>query len=325
MCMAAQAEHAGLKPPWSMPPETVREIGYFALRLASAGVLITALIQYSTPMIEVLIARGARNLLALVSSQYYIKTIEFIQGGYAFTTWIGPLRGAFKLPTLLFTFGFPISYALALSGASTLRYWRRLFSVVLISYFVCAIAVAIICDGRLTSSFMRFDIALQPEWRRELAQTAQYYMWMLTVRLYPVVMLLALALLSGQFRRQRSISRHPVIRALKWSVAGAVAVLLLATAGFDAATTARITSVRNESVANRINGLEELNPDLGPGLVKLAEWFINNGNNRAALNAYRWAAPLLKGPDRADALSEQVFLREQIKQEMSRAVRRQGE
>ncbi len=323
--MAAQPENAGSPPPWSIPPETVREIGQFALRLASAGILVTALIQYSTPMLEVLIARGARNLLALVSSQYYFKTIEFIEGGYVFTSWIGPLRGSFKLPTLLFTFGFPISYALALSGASTLRYWRRLFTVVLISYFVCAIAVAIICDGRLTTSFMRFDIALQPEWRREFTQSVQYYMWMLTVRLYPVAMLLALALLSGQFRGQRSISRNPAVRALKWSVAGTLTVLLLATAGFDAAATARLTVVEKEPIHNRINGLEELNPDLGPGLAKLANWFIRNGNDRAALNVFRLATPLLKGPARADALSEQIFLREQIKEDMLRKKRRNRE
>jgi hypothetical protein len=314
--MATEAEKPSATRGFSLSSETVGEIREFALRLAVASVLITALVLYATPLIEMLIARGARNLLALVSSQYYLKTIEFINGGYVFETWIGPLRGAFKLPTLLFTFGFPIGYAMALPGVSTRRYWMRLLTVVLISYFVCTITVALICDGRLTSTFSKIGLSLQPEWRREFARTAQQYMWMFTMRLYPLVMVVAMALLSGQFRRQNSISRLPAVRVLKGCTAGSLTLLVIACVGFDAPASDRIKAVSRQSIHDRLEGLEELNEDLGPGLVKLAEWLLKQGNDRAAFNAYRLALPHLEGKVMIEARQEQIYVHERIKEEM---------
>lgn len=323
--MTQQTKNSGSAPGLSIQSETVRQVVQFSIRLVAAYAVIIALIQLMTPLIELLIARGARNLLGLVSSQYYLKTIEFIDGGYAFTTWIGPLRGGFKLPTLLFTFGFPIGYAMALPGFSTLRYWLRTLVVVLISYFVCAISVAIVCETRLTATFMQFGIVLQPEWRRELAIFAQYYLWMFTVRLYPLVTVVILTLVSGQFRHRGAglpgSSRH----VLGWSVAVTLCLLLVASVGFDHVAEARIQRVARESIFRRLDGLEKLNPEIGPGLVKLAEYSLRQRNDRAAVNAYRLAVEHLAGAALREARTQRNLVHERIKAAMLEELPFRGE
>lgn len=324
--MTEPTDQSAPPPGLSIPPDALETVVRFLLRLLVAYAVVVAMIQIITPLLEILIARGARNLLGLVSSQYYLKTIEFIDDGYAFTTWIGPLRGSFRLPTLLFTFGFPIGYALSLPGFFTGRYWLRTLAVTLISYFVCAISVAVICDVRLTSTFLQFGITLQPEWRIAVSRSAQSYLWMFTVRLYPFAMVILLALVSGQLRRRATHSPQRVNRILGWCVAIALALLLTACVGFDSTATQRIQTVEGESITKRLEGLEELNHEIGPGLVKLAEYLVKQDNDRAAMNAYRLAATKLKGGALRAARIQLDIVHERIKAEMleEARLRREG-
>lgn len=323
--MTEPTDQSGSPPGLSIPPDALKTVVRFLLRLLAAYAVVVAMIQFMTPLLEILIARGARNLLGLVSSQYYLKTIEFIQDGYAFTTWIGPLRGSFRLPTLLFTFGFPIGYALSLPGFFTGRYWLRTLAVILTSYFVCAISVAVVCDGRLTSTFLQFGITLQPEWRIEVSRFAQYYLWMFTVRLYPLSMIILLALVSGQVRHRATNSPQRVNRIPGWCAAVVLALLLTACVGFDFAATKRMQTVEAESISRRLDGLEELNPRIGPGLVKLAEYLVKQENDRAAINAYRLAATKLRGGARRAAQIQLDIVHARIKAEMLERARRRRE
>ncbi len=314
--MTEQPENTQASPTLSIPPGIVKTVALFLVRLVVAYAVVAGTIQFLGPIIEVWIARGARNLLGLVSSPYYLMTIEFIEGGYAYTTWIGPLRGAFKTPNLLFTFGFPIGYAMALPGLFTLRYWLRLLVVVLLSYFVCAICVAIICDTRITSAFKQLGIVLQPEWRHALVRFAQYYMWMFTVRLYPLLTVVILAFVSGQLQRHSAQTPRRIQRVLQRTAIGVLCLLLAVCVGFDPVMDARIDSIAKESSARHLDGLEELNSDIGPGLVKLAEFLTKHGNDRAAINNYRLALEYLEGEQRLEALTQRNLVHERIKAEM---------
>jgi hypothetical protein len=323
--MTEPTDQTGAPPGLSIPPDALKTVARFSLRLLVAYAFLVAIIQIMTPLIELLIARGARNLLGMVSSAYYLKTIEFIDGGYAFSTWIGPLRGSFRLPTLLFTFGFPIGYAISLPGFTTGRYWLRLIAVILTSYFVCAISVAVVSDARLTSTFLQFGITLQPEWRIEVSRFAQYYLWMFTVRLYPLLMVVLLALVSGQFRGRTTSSSRRVNRLVGWSAGIVLALLSTACVGFDSTANERIQAVAAESITNRLDGLEELNPDIGPGLVELAEYLVKQENDRAAMNAYRLALTKLEGGPARRAQFQLRVVHERIKSEMLEAARRRRE
>ena len=54
-------------------------------------VIVSRLILFLSEPLQHLIARGARNLLAMVSWQYDLKTIEYIDGGLG----VGSLMGIF--------------------------------------------------------------------------------------------------------------------------------------------------------------------------------------------------------------------------------------
>jgi hypothetical protein len=299
-----------------IPTASLAKVLPFLVRLVVAYLVVTAAVQILAPVIEVLIARGARNLLGLISSPYYIKSIDFIEDGYAFTTWIGPLRGSFKVPSLLFTFGFPIGYVLALPGFFTARYWLRAATVVMLSYFVCTISVAILCDARLTASFLQFGITLQPEWRQEGSRFIKNYLWMFTVRLYPLLSVIVLALISGQFRSQHNAPTHPTVRIFNAAVVAIVLALLVATIGSNSAMNERIEAIERESILNRVDGLEELNADIGPGLIKLAEFLAKQNNARSSLNAYRLAIDNLEGEARRKAKNTHAIRLELFKAEL---------
>ena len=291
-------------------------LGWFLFRLTVASAIVSFAIWYARIPLEHLIARGARNLLALASSPYYLKTIEFVDGGYGFTSWIGPLRGGFKLPSLLFTFGFPIAYAFALPGLFTRRYWLRAIAVVLISYFVCAIAVAIVSDARLTATFLQFGITLQPEWRHDISRFVQYYLWMFTVRLYPLLMVIILALVSDQFRNKPRDVPSRALRVLNWTLATALASLLIVTIGFDSTINARIERVENESVRVRLASIEEANPELGLGLFELGQFLEKQRNWKRSFEAYRFAVDRLRGKPRKLARKARDRVHEQIMLEL---------
>jgi len=61
------------------------------LQLALTLVIVSRLILFLSEPLQHLIARGARNLLAMVSWQYDLKTIEYIDGGLG----VGSLMGIF--------------------------------------------------------------------------------------------------------------------------------------------------------------------------------------------------------------------------------------
>lgn len=300
----------------TLPPDTLEIVGWFVFRLAVTLIIVAALVSLLSEPLQLLIARGARNLLAMVSSQYYLKTIEYIDGGYLFTTWYGPLRGGFQLPTLLFSFGFPIACVLAIPGVFTLRYWLRGLTMVLIAFYVCVIAVAVVSDARLTSTFVQFGISLQPEWRHEFSRFIQYYLWMFTVRLYPLLMVIILVLVSDPFRLNPRRKPSKLLRVLNVVVVGVLAILVAATIGFDSVANERIETVRGESIGQRFNDIAASNPTLPNGLVKLGEFLEKQRNFEGALNAYRLAVPKLKGRPRKLARRARDRVHEQIKADL---------
>jgi hypothetical protein len=304
-----------------IPPDALKTVLQFSLRLLLAYAVLIGLIQLMTPLIELLIARGARNLLSIASSAYYLKTVEFIDGGYVFTTWIGPLLGSFKMPTLLFTLGFPIGYALSLPGIYTVRYWLQVLATVVTSFFVCAIAVAVVSDVRLTSTFLQFGITLQPEWRIEVSRFVGDHLWMFTVRLYPLLVVLVLALASGQIRQVSSSMIHRLNQVLGWGAVIVLVPLLIACIGYDSTANERLASVAEESISKRIEGLEKLNPKIGPGLVELAEYLVKQENDRAAMNMLRLAMTKLKGTARRNAQLQLDVVHERIKADMLEGAR----
>lgn len=308
----------------TIPPATTRQLAWFVLRLVITYTLVAMAIQALSPLIDILIARGARNLLAFVSSPYYLQTIEFYEEGYGVTTWIGPLRDGFKLPSLMFVFAFSIGYVIALPGFFGWKYWVRAAAVILISYFVCALSVAIVADARLIASFHQLGIELQPAWRANTSSFLQHYLWMLTVRLYPLVMVIGLTLESGAFRAAAPGSSR-ALRVLRGSVAGALALLLAVVLGFDSTANERIARVEHESISKRVEGLEALNPDLGTGLVNLAEFLLKQRNQRAALNVYRIAFDHLDGPARRKAIESYDRIHEAVMQQMLDDAKRRRE
>jgi hypothetical protein len=291
-------------------------LAWFLLRLAVSSAVVTYTIWFCQAPLEHLIARGARNWLALTSSPYYLKTLEHVDGAYAFTSWLGPLRGGFKLPSLLFTFGFPIAYAFALRGISTRRYWLRGAVIMLASYFVCVFAVAIISDARLTAVFLQLEIALQPEWRYEAVRFVQYYLWMFTVRLYPLLSVIFLAVISDQFR---STPRERPIRAVRiFNIATNVLVcaLLLVTVGSNATINARIERIEKEPFANRLKPFQAQNPDLGIGLSELGKFLEERKDLKGAHKAYRAAVPRLQGRPRKLARRSRDRIHQLIKDDL---------
>jgi hypothetical protein len=301
---------------FAVSPDVLRSLAWFLLRLAVSGAVVTYTIWFCQAPLEHLIARGARNWLALASSPYYLQTLEHIDGAYAFTSWLGPLRGGFKLPSLLFTFGFPIAYAFALRGISTLRYWLRGTVVVLVSYFVCVFSVAIVSDARLTATFLQLEITLQPEWRYEATHFVQYYLWMLTVRLYPLLSVIILAVVSDQFR---STPRDHPLRAVRtFNMAATVLVCasLLVTVGSNSTINARIERIENEPFANRLAPFEKQNPDLGMGLSELGKFLEKQRDLKGAHKAYRAAVPRLKGRPRKLARRSRDRIHQVIKDDL---------
>jgi len=303
-------------PIFAVSPDVLRSFAWFLLRLAVSSAVITFAIWFALAPLEHLIARGARNWLALASSPYYLQTLEHVDGAYAFTSWLGPLRGGFKLPSLLFTFGFPIAYAFALRGISTRRYWLRGAVVVLVSYFVCVFSVAIVSDARLTASFLQLEIALQPEWRYEATRVVQSYLWMFTVRLYPLLSVIILAMVSDQFRS--TPREHPVraVRIFNKAAAVLVCASLLVTVGSNSTINARIERVENESFANRLAPFQAQNPDLGIGLSELGKFLEKQKDLKGALKAYRAAVPRLQGRPRKLARRSRDRIHEVIKADL---------
>ncbi len=304
-----------------IPPGVARQLAWFIARLAITYSLVAVAIEALSPLLDLLIARGARNLLGFASSPYYLKTIEFHQEGYAATTWIGPLRDGFKLPSLMFVFAFSIGYVLALPGFTTWQYWVRTLVVVLISYFVCALSVAIVADARLMTTFSKLGIVLQPEWRWTTMTFLQHSLWMLTVRLYPLVMVIVLTLESGAFR-SKPLAPSRGLRALRSGVAGVLVILLAIALGFDAIAERRITRIGQESISKRVEGLEQYNPDLGEGLVNLAEFLLKQRNHRASLNVYRLAFDHLDGTARHKAIEDYDRIHAVVKEQMLEEAKR---
>ena len=76
---------------FTIPSETFKAVGWFVLRLALTLVIVSRLILFLSEPLQHLIARGAHNLLAMVSWQYDLKTIEYIDGGLG----VGSLMGIF--------------------------------------------------------------------------------------------------------------------------------------------------------------------------------------------------------------------------------------
>ncbi len=280
--------------------DLAKQLGWFVLRLAVSYTVVAIAVENLSPLLEVLIARAARNLLAFVSAPHYLKTIEWVQGAYAVTSWIGPMQDGFKLPSLSFVFAFSIGYVLALPGFFTRNYWLRAFAVVLLSFFVCAASVAIVADARLTTAFGKLEIVVQPAWRAGLTNLLQYYLWMLTVRLYPLVMVIVLTYESGAFRQVSGPDR--AVRSMRIVGAASLAVLLAITLGFDSAAERRIVDVSAESMSKRTEALADTNPDLGRGLVNLAEHMLRQRNQRGALQIYRRALEHLKGAEHREVL-----------------------
>jgi len=301
--------------PLKISSDTAKQIMWFAVRLVISYALVAMALDRVSPWVEILVARGARNLLAFVSSPYYLKTIEWADAGYAVTTWIGPLRDGFKLPSLMFVFAFSIGYVLALPGFFSWQYWVRSLAVVLVSFFVCALAVAIVADARLTTAFLKLDIVLQPAWRSNLASVLQTNLWMLSVRLYPLMMVVALTLESGAFRSPaRAASRR--LRIARSCTASILLLLLAITLGFDPLVERRIRAVESESRTKHVESLEARNPKLGLGLVKLADFLLEQRNPRASLNVYRLALDHLAGPERREALEDYNRIHQKFKQDL---------
>lgn len=312
-----------------IPSGLAKRLAWFGLRLAISYTLVAITVESLSPLLEVLIARGARNLLAFVSSPYYLKTIQWVQEAYGVTTWIGPLQDGFQLPSLQFVFAFSIGYVLALPGMLRADYWLRALAVVLLSYFVCAISVAIVADARLTAALARLELAMQPAWRAEIVGLLQYSLWMLTVRLYPLVMVVVLTYESGAFRTVTAPDR--ITRGLRYAGLGGLAVLLAITLGFDGVVERRIETVEAESMTKRIETLAKTHPDIGPGLVNLAQHMLKQRNQRGGLQIYRRALDHLEGAERRKALADYNRLHEAYKQRLledakaRREGRRQGE
>ena len=302
---------------FTIPSETFKTVGWFAVRLTLSLVIVTTLMFFLGEPLHHLIARAGRNLLAMVSSQYYLMTIEYIDdGGFGVTTWFGPLRGGFKLPSLFFSFAFPLAYSLAIPGVFTLRYWLRNLAVILIGFFVCAISLAFVSDVRLTSLFLQFGISLQPDWRIDFSHYVSTNLWMYTTRFYPLMAIIILALESGQFRPSPRSEPSKSVRVLHFAVLGVLVVLLALTIGFDSVANKRIEVVKNEPVARRFNDIAQYNPTLEVGLVKLGEYLENEQNFEGAHNAYRLAVTKLKGRPRKLARRARDRVHERIKADL---------
>jgi len=282
-----------------IPSGLARQLAWFVLRLAVSYTAVAIAIEGLSPLLDVLIARTARNLLAFVSSPYYLKTIDWLPQGYAVTTWIGPLQDGFDLPSLSFVFAFAIGYVFALPGMFRRDYWLRGLFVIALSFFVCATSVAIVADARLSTALSRLDISMIPQWRMQAVQFLQYYLWMLTVRLYPLVMVILLTWESGAFREQRP--SDAMVRRLRVVAVGGVGLLLAISLGFDSFANRRIETIDAEPLSQRIEALAAESPDIGPGLVKLAEHMHKGRNVGGALWTYRYALDHLEGEERRKA------------------------
>ncbi|MDP6981159.1 MAG: hypothetical protein QF570_21580 [Myxococcota bacterium] len=315
--------HGAAKQPSSTRPgsgtllvsgDLAKQLAWFVLRLLVSYTVVAIAVESLSPLLEVLIARAARNLLAFVSSPYYLKTIGSVDEAYAVTSWIGPLQDGFKLPSLSFVFAFSIGYVLALPGILRGDYWLRAVAVVFLSFFVCAISVAIVADARLTTAFEKLEIVVQPAWRAGLANFLQYYLWMLTVRLYPLVMVIVLTWESGAFRKVSGPDHS--VRSMRIAGAAGLALLLAIAIGFDSAAERRIVDVAAESMSKRTESLSEMNPDLGMGLVNLATHMLRQRNQRGALQMYRQALDHLEGPERRKVLADYNRIHADFKERM---------
>ena len=148
---------------------------------------------------------------------------------------------------------------------------------------------------------------------------------MFTVRLYPLLMVVLLALVSGQFPGRATIASQRVNRLLAWSAGIVLTLLLTACVGFDSIANDRIRAVASKSIFDRLDGLEDLNPDIGPGLVELAEYLVEQENDRSAMNAYRLAVKKLEGGAARRAQFRLKVVHERIKAEMLESSRRRRE
>ncbi len=297
-----------------IPTDLAKQFAWFGVRLVVSYSVVAVVVDGLSPLLEVLIARGARNLLASVSSPYYLKTIEWVQEGFAVSTWIGPLRDGFKLPSLSFIFSFAIGYVLALPGFLGAAYWLRALAVVLTSFFVCSLAVAIVSDARLTAALGQLEIAMQPAWRASASNFVQFYLWMLTVRLYPMLMVVLLTWESGAFRKVPRAST--AVRRFRTVAVASLALLLVIAMSFDPFAERRIERVEAESMTERIEAIALTTPDLGRGLVKLAEHMHRQRDTRGALQIYRRALDQLEGAERREVLETYNRIHESFKEQL---------
>lgn len=243
-----------------------------------------------------LIAWGAGNLIASLSSRYYLESLRAVADGFIVKSWMSPLQYGFELHSLLLGFGLPVAFALSLPGAASRGYWVRLLTTVLASYWIAVLVVALVADRSLISNFAAYGLELQPAWRRNFSQTVVSQLWAFTTVGFPFFVIMLLGPATGQLPRDleryfgSSNRPHPT-RALM--LLSAILVLCIAV---DPRVREGHRATGELNSRRYFEDIEALNPDhLGAGLIELAQSLETRGDLKAAINVYRVAKPHLTG------------------------------
>ena len=252
-----------------------------------------------------LFAWGAQNLIASLSSNYYLHSLRAAREGFIVQSWMAPNQYGFELHTLMLGFGLPVAFALALPGASHRGYWVRLLTTVLASYLISVFVVGLVADRTLITNFAKFGLQLQPGWRVNFSQAVITQLWTFTTVGFPIFVVMILAPATGQLSPDlkkyfgSSSGSHPTGA---MCVLCAIVVLGIA---LDPKVRSDHQATKETDTRRYFDDIEELNRDgFGAGLLSLGKSIAARGDVQAAVNTYKVAVRHLEGDVRVEAKKE---------------------
>lgn len=258
-------------------------------RLIVAYALVALLLYFCWPTIAGLVSHLARSLILVLNPIPYMGDLGWTESGYRYSDRILMGEAFAPLTLLLFVFGFPLGFALALPGLRTMKYWWRVFWASVTSIGVCSVVLAIFVDLRITRNLGTINIKIHDPWydRWWPLVVENDAVWDLTMDLYPLAACLLLARAAFVPRGSNSKPFRPLARLggrrrfFRGNIAALVGLLLL----FSAAEL-RVQQLGEPPREEILEALAERNPELGQSFMLFANLLAKRGRYRAAMYWY---------------------------------------
>lgn len=150
--------------PQPSPSHAARALLRIWPRLIAPYLIVGLSVYYGWPHLSVIVAHAASTLILLFNSIPYIGDFGWADSSITVSDRIFQLLFAVDEPSLRFTFGFPVGFALGLPGVRTVAHWRRVFWTLVTSLGACAVVLAILSDWLFEANFRQFDVGIHAVW-----------------------------------------------------------------------------------------------------------------------------------------------------------------